>query len=465
MPLTTVMARQLDRQIRDIKAGRGKGSVADLHAWYRQFGQQLKDIELREVRSVLGIELSLNEMPFRELVPAGWLHDVLALYREAESPASFFFLSALSVLSQGIGRKVMIDRGNHTLGLDVSTLLISPAGTGRRSTACDSVVYGLADPAGVNIIADSFTYEAMGDALVESAGLKKIPPSGRIPSAHALIYAGEMSTLLGKGSYGDSIIPKLTDIIGKTSRFEWRTVKRGKLIFTSPMVNACFTSSPDWLIENLPPIVFGGGMLSRFLMSVEDGSEQTVTWAKPIDVNAKASCIARLAQVCSTAGTFNAPTGTAFNWYDKWYQNNQLRIKNGEYPDERMVPYLARKHDHLLRLAALLAIANGDALAFTELRFQQALQIIDWLEGGIPQAYSKMAQSPMVAAQKAMCRALERNNGMMEHSKLQRRMYRFTPLSSQFQMVVQSLIDMKCIRAAKTLTGRGTTYTLLKELE
>ena len=364
-----------------------------------------------------------------------------------------------------MGRQVMINRGNHTLGLDVSVLLISPAGTGRRSTACDSVVYGLGDPAGINILADSFTYEALGDALVESTGLKKAPSNGRIGKPRALIYAGEMSTLLAKGSYGESIIPKLTDIIGMTSRFEWRTVKRGKLIFTEPMVNVCFTSSPDWLVENLPPIVFGGGMLSRFLLSVEDGSEQTVTWAHPIDANAKAACVRVLQRLMSIRGTFEAPEGKAYKWYDEWYQANQLRIKNADYPDERMVPYLARKHDHLLRLAALLAIAAEDALVFTVDRFDQALRILNWLEMGIPQAYSKMALSPLVAAQRQVMKTLENNGGMMEHAKLQRRVYRFTPLSSQFKMVVDSLIDMKCVRTTKNISGRGTTYTLIKDLE
>lgn len=465
MALRTAAARLVQRQLNAIDAGQGKQTKADLLAWFKQYGGQLNDEERREVRSTLGIEQALEETPFRELVPSGWLHDVLWLYKEAESPASFFFLASLAVLSQAVGRKVMIDRGNHTLGLDVSCLLISPAGTGRRSTACDAVVYGIADPAGVNIIADSFTYEAMGDALTESTGLKKPPANGRIHGAHALIYAGEMSTLLGKGSYADSIIPKLTDIIGKSSRFEWRTVKRGKLLFTGPMVNACFTSSPDWLIDNLPPIVFGGGMLSRFLLSVEEGAEKTVTWAKPIDANGLANAVEKLKRISQVRGKFDRPEGKAFKWYDKWYQTNAARIRNGEYADERMVPYLARKHDHLLRMAALLAIQAGDPLVFTVERLTQALRILDWLENGIPAAYSKMAQAPLVAAQKKVLQLLEHNNGLFEHAKLQRQMYRFTPLSTQFGMVMQSLIDMGCVGTQKTISGRGTLYKLLKGLD
>ena len=459
-------AQQLAEKVARIKGGEGTGTVEELVEWYERFGHRYPAAQRVEIADALGIAKDIKDVPFREIVPEGWLSHLLELVSESESPSPFYFLASLSVLSQAIGRKVMIDRGTHRLGLDVSALLISPAGRGRRSTACDFVVYEIGEEAGINVIADSFSYEAFGDALVESAGEGKVPADRRIMGPKALIYAGEMSTLLGKGSYADSIIPKLTDIIGKTSRFEWRTVKRGgKLAFHAPCVNACFTSAPDWLVDNLPPIVFGGGMLSRFLICVQDQMEQVVTWGAKLSDSRKMESINWLRRLMRLEGTFGKPEGRAYKWYDEWYQSHSKKYLSGDVPDERMGPYFSRKHDHLLRVTALLTLAAGEPMTFTVQKFDEALRILDWLERDVPKAYARMALNPIAGAQMAVCEILKKNGGLMEHSRLQRKMFRHTPLREQFNSVVESLISMRVVRPVPSLAGKGKSYHLVSTLE
>ena len=460
------IAQQLAEKRVKIEKGEIEGSLDGLIEWYERFGKKYTADQRMEIADALGVEKNLKDVPFTEIVPDGWLRDLLELVKESESPSPFYFLAALSVLSQAVGRKVMIDRGTHRLGLDVSALLISPAGRGRRSTACDFVVYEIGEAAGINVIADSFSYEAFGDALVESVGDGKVPANRRIVGPKALIYAGEMSTLLGKGSYADSIIPKLTDIIGKTSRFEWRTVKRGgKLAFYAPCVNACFTSAPDWLVDNLPPIVFGGGMLSRFLICVQDQMERVVTWGDKISDSRKLEVVNGLKKLMKQMGTFGKPEGAAYKWYDSWYQTHSAKYLSGDIPDERMGPYFSRKHDHLLRLAALLTIAAGEPFTFTVAKFDQALRILDWLERDVPKAYARMALNPVASAQMAMCETLKKNGGLMEHARLQRKMFRHTPLREQFNSVVESLISMGVVKPVPSMTGKGRSYHLASTLE
>jgi hypothetical protein len=272
---------------------------------------------------------------------------------------------------------------------------------------------------------------------------------------------------LGKGSYADSIIPKLTDIIGKTTKFSWSTVKRGgKISFVNPMVNALFTSAPDWLVENIPAVVFGGGMLSRFLICVRDQPEQVVTWGQPIDPQRKLALVNQLKILTRAAGVYPRPTGEAYAWYDAWYQEHARRTLKDEIPDERMAPYYSRKHDHLLRLAALLQIASPSrTMQFTVEKFEQALRILDWLEVDIPKVYSQMALSPVAAAQQAVVKALERAGGMMEHSRLQKRVWRVCPLKEHFNSVVDTLIEMGVLRVLRNVGRKGKTYHLVRTLE
>lgn len=435
--------------------------------WYESYHRRgkLTAEEARELRSVLGINRELEEIPFRELVPEDtWFHELLDIQHESESPSPFFFLAGCAVFSNIIGRQVMIDRGTHVLGLDTSALLISPAGRGRRSTACDFVVYEIGEPAGVSTIADSFTYEAMGEGLCQAAGATPTRANPRVTGARALIYAGEMSVLLGKGSYADSIIPKLTDIIGKTSRFNWQTVKRGKIEFVSPAVNALFTSAPDWLVDNIPPVVFGGGMLSRFLICVRENPEQIVTWGKEIDPEKKQELILKLKELGAQKGVFHKPSREVLEWYDEWYQKHMKDTLYGELPDERMAPYYSRKHDHLLRLAAILELASGSTrLSFSITRFQQALKILNWLEIDIPKAYQNMALSPLAAVQRQICTILERAGGSMETKKLARKMIKQLPMKDQFDAVMRSLMQLEIIR--EVAVGGTRSYMLNRNLD
>jgi hypothetical protein len=356
-----------------------------------------------------------------------------------------------------VGRKVMIERGTHKVSLPLSALLISPAGETRRSTAADFVIYGLGKPAGLNYVADSFSYEAFGDALAEIQEKNK--------SATALIYAGEMSVMLGKGSYGESIIPKLTDLLGKTSPFHWRTVKRGQVTFNEPCLSAVMTTAPDWLAENIPAVAFGGGMLSRFLTCVAERREKVVVWADGVEEARIAKLIVDLKRLTSRTGVFPKPEGPAMKWYTDWYLSLGERMDRDDIPDERMRPYFSRKHDHLLRMAAVLTVAAGDELVFTKQRFEQSLRILDWLEQDMPRAYSAMALSPQAAAQRAVMAALERKGGTLSHSELQRAVFRQCPLSTQFREVMQSLIGMGVVQSTTTIGGKGLMYVLRRTLD
>jgi hypothetical protein len=467
MEPVTPLAQHVAKQLREVAEGKRPASrKEELGEWYEKFRKSFGETEREELELLLGKSASTSECSFRELVPAGWLGDLLELVKECESPTPFFFLAGMTVLSQAVGRGVMIDRGTHKLGLDVSALLISPAGKGRRSTACDLVVYDIAEPAGLNIVADSWTYESFGDALVETAGLTKVPADRIIRRPRALVYAGEMSVLLGKGSYVDSIIPKLTDILGKTSRFEWRTVKRGgKIVFREPCINALFTSAPDWLVENLPPVVFGGGMLSRFLICVQDRMEKVVTWGDPLDAASKTHLVMELQKIARRRGEFGPPSEEAMKWYHNWYQKATRKYLDGDIPDPRMEPYYSRKHDHLLRMAALLALAAGDEFEFTVERLEQSLAILNWLEEGVPKAYAQMALSPIAGAQRIAVEVLRRNAGMMEHARLQKKMYRHTPLKEQFRAVMESLVEMRVVKVLPNLSKRGKSYMLVQNLE
>jgi hypothetical protein len=464
-----VIADQIRRKLREAKSEEEREEVRqELTEWWRSKGSSYhlyEPEEKRRIRGALGLSQNLEDTPFVELVPEGWFLDLLNVQAESEAPTAFYFLSAMAVFSQMVGRKVMIDRGNHLLGVDTSALLISPAGKGRRSTACDFVVYEIGEPAGLNVIADSFTYEAFGDALVRSTGEKL--NERQAVGAHALAYAGEMSVLLGKGSYADSIIPKLTDMIGKTTKFSWATVKRGgKIEFVNPCVNALFTSAPDWLAEAIPSIVFGGGTLSRFLMCVRDGPERVVTWAKRLKEGDVRGLVTDLAILTDRKGRFREPTGRAFKWYHEWYQQHCKLTLTGEIADERMAPYHSRKHVHLLRLAANMEMAAGaDELLFTEGRLIQALTVLDWLEVDIPKAYARMALSPYAAAMQAAVEKIQRAGGMLEHYKLQKAMYRHCQGKEQFVAIMESLIAMNVVRKIKFRGSRGYHYQAIRSLE
>jgi len=447
------LARRIKAELTAIERGEGKTTRATLVEWLQRYEKTFEVAELTELQKALSVE-GTQEPEFHSLVPKGWFKELMTWTNQTESPSSFYFLSAACMIGGLIGRRICIDRGTYRIFPALSGLILSPAGRGRRSTACDLVIYELGRPAGLNVIADSFTYEAMGEALTE------------MEKPEALIYVGELSVLLGKGSYGESIIPKLTDLIGKTSTFEWRTVKRGLVEFKEPCLNMLATSAPDWLAANIPAVAFGGGFLSRFLVAAQAGPERTVVWGDALDEKVKGRLIAELKEMRGRFGKLGKPGAAAMRWYTDWYVEHSARLDKGEVVDEKLIPYMARKHDHLLRLTTVLTVAGGDEkLELTVDRMEQALGLLNWYEGKLPLAYSSMALGPIGQAQHAIVRALERSGGMLDHSTLHKKVYRLAPLAGQFYEVMRSLIEMEVVQETTGMTGRGKTYILKRGLE
>lgn len=452
---TSYFAKRIKEELAKEREGLPATSREELIEWFEVYSKkkEFSKGEENELRKALGVDTPDPDAPFAELVPDGWFADVLELVDEMESPRPFFVLAGMAVMGSLLGRRVYIDRGTHRVLVAPSIMLISPAGETRRSTACDFMVYDLGKPAGLTYVADSFSYEAFGDALAEI--------QDKTTEARALIYAGEMAVLIGKGSYGESIIPKLTDLIGKASPFHWRTVKRGQVEFAKPCINALLTTAPDWLADNIPAVVFGGGMASRFLMCVQERREKAVAWGEALDKDKMLKVSMGLKTIAGQVGVFSKPEGKALDWYTGWYMEHSKQLDFGDVVDERMRPYLARKHDHLLRLSSLLALAAREPMVFTVKRFEQALRMLDWLEKDVPKAYSAMALTPQAVAGRAVVKALSGAGGTLDHSTLHKRVYRQCPLATHFREVVQSLIEMGAIDVIKGMNKKGgTTYML-----
>jgi hypothetical protein len=453
MTSESYLAKKIRGELAAIERGEGRTTRETLVEWLTRYEKTFDPAELAELRLALSVE-AIREHDFHSLVPSGWFKEMLEWTNQTESPSSFYFLSAACVIGGLIGRRIAIDRGTYRIFPALSGLILSPAGRGRRSTACDLMIYELGRPAGLSVIADSFTYEAMGEALTE------------MEKPEALVYVGELSVLLGKGSYGESIIPKLTDLIGKTSNFEWRTVKRGLVEFKEPCLSMLATSAPDWLAANIPAVAFGGGFLSRFLVAAQAGPERTVVWGDGLDGAKKQELIAQLKMMRTRFGKLGKPGKGALEWYTDWYVEHSAKLDKGEVVDEKLLPYLARKHDHLLRLATVLTVAGADEkLEFTVRRLEQALGLLNWYEGKLPLAYSSMALGPIGQAQHAVVRAIERAGGMLDHSTLHKKVYRLAPLAGQFWEVMRSLVEMEVVQESTGMSGRGKTYILKRGLE
>jgi len=449
------VARRVKAELLAIERGEGSTwTKAKLVEWIEQHAGAFKDKdELAEIRGALSM-VTAKEEDFHDLVPSGWFKELMEWTKQTESPSSFYFLAGACVIGGLIGRRICIDRGTYRIFPALSGLILSPAGRARRSTACDLIVYELGRPAGLTTIADSFTYEAMGEALAE------------LERPEALVYVGELSVLLGKGSYGESILPKLTDLIGKQSAFEWRTVKRGLITFKDPSISMLATSAPDWLASNIPAVAFGGGFLSRFLVAAQAGPERMVVWGDKLDERHKGKLIEHLKLMKGRHGLIGKPGKAAMDWYAGWVTEHTEKLDKGEVVDEKLIPYLSRKHDHLLRLATVLTVAGEDEkLELTVRRFEQALKLLNWFEGKLPLAYSSMALGPIGQAQHAVVRALERSGGMLDHSTLHKKVYRLAPLAGQFFEVMRSLMEMEVVQESTGLSRRGKTYILKKKLE
>lgn len=290
----------------------------------------------------------------------------------------------ISVIAAALERRVWLNRGFYTLFPNLYVFIIGRSGFVKKSTSTSIAVNLLRELQGVKIMSERLTAGSLINQLQMSG--KKFEFRGKPVLQSALFaYASELSVFLSEvfGSITE-LLTTFYDCQPNDSSKPWvyNTVGRGETKIHGPCLNILGASTKAWLRKCIPKSEMEGGFTSRIVFVVENRlPEKLVAWPT-VDMQGemdRLKLIEDLRAVYSMVGEYKV-TDEARELFAKWYENHMRNVLPMNQ-DPRMVGYMSRKGDTILKLAMVRAAARSSDLVLAKEDVIWAAQEIDVLEG------------------------------------------------------------------------------------
>lgn len=313
---------------------------------------------------------------FMELVPgSGLFRDYITFTKSSEPPTVFHFFSFLTVLGACLKRQIWIPMGvAGDIFPNQVSILVGPSGRVKKTTACNiALELGLLSGRLWMAGGEKATNEAILDDLADHK------------QAIGLVFAPELSVLLGRQKYNEGLVTTLTRLWDCPPIFKLATIRRGKKELREVALSLLGASNEAWLVNAIPDDAFTGGFMARVLQIYQKSSPRYFPWPPAPDEVLKKFLVRELAQteVCRGPVTISEKIKKVFEKRYKAY-------RDANPTDARLAPFYERLPQHCLRLAMCISVAEKRTriIKIRQRHMDQAYDILEWVCRYLPKIYS-----------------------------------------------------------------------------
>lgn len=338
-----------------------------------------------------------------------------------------------------MGRKCYIERGYYRLYPNIFCILVAGSATCRKSTAVNIGVRFLRTISSTRIIGGKITPEQFIAEFEESRELiiGSDPPAYRTPPI--LVYSPELSVFLTKANYGESMIHNLTDLYDCPDEWPYKTKNSGKYLLKDVYLSILAATTPTGVNNGIPPAAMEEGFGSRTILPFQadtDKDPHLFPSKDPKIILAKLRMEDELRKQLLDISRINGEftfTQEAIEWSESWYAQH-LKAPPA---DKRLSGMHGRKHDHVFRVAMVLAAATGSTV-IEQSQCEAALMALNNIEQLAPGAFSEMGSTP-ISQNIARAEILMRHFKTLQYSELLRRL---NPVhADEFKLILETLIQ------------------------
>jgi hypothetical protein len=334
-------------------------------------------------------------------------------------------------------------------------VLIAPSGKCRKSTATNIGVKLLTE-AKVSILREKITPRALTQYLADQIIIKDKVAYG---DSKAYIYAPEFSVFLGRDAAQSGLLNLLTSLYDSPDIWEYRTATQGRDFLYNVCVNMLGASAPDWLVHGIPADAIGGGLTARMMFVAQTESPRKNASPKVSQKmrDLRAKLVEMLSKMCEIKGGVEI-SPTAGRFFEEWYENKD------QPEDERFASFWEREHDHLLKVAMVLATSRKDLFksnVISEEHINSAIIVLDQLKNSMHLAYQGIGEHVAARGYERILNLIERFGGKVEHSLLLRRLWYYFD-SEMFKKCMDLLIDTNRVKMEISKTGKRY-YSTIRE--
>lgn len=302
----------------------------------------------------------------------------------SEAPETFIFWTGLFTLASVVKRKVRVPKrllGSWEAAPNLYILFIAPAGKARKSTTANYTEELVDLIPSITKAPELITKESLLSQLVKS------------DDASMCIVAPEFGEFIVKS--GTDMFGFLTNMYDGKKNISASTLSRGAEFAERPVVNLLGATTPEWVAENMPESVIGGGFASRVVFIYEEKVRRRKMYYDDLDFGylerLHSDLVDDLTHIANNiAGEFTlAPAAKAF--MEDWYEHN---ADAGDASSNKLSGYFERRPAHIHKVAMLLHLAYSDELEIQQADFEGAIELLGKLEKKLPKVFESIGKNP-----------------------------------------------------------------------
>ena len=369
-----------------------------------------------------------------------YLNDYLALVEDTESPRLFHVWQALFNVSCALGRRCWFPFGPMQIFPNQYILLVGTPGT-RKSTAASfgkkqlksatGVRFAPQDTAGqrqglvaamqggdqtskefldnVDLASKDATLNSISD-LMEVTNQPEEEMAQFVSEAdkhHLAVVSGEFSRFIGQNNL------QMLDFLATMwdgDDYEYQ-LKSSRVELKNPLLNIIGCTTPTSIANSMPPAAGGQGFLSRMILVY--GARKYKLVARPSLPDQEV-----MDRVQNQLNDIYYKMAGAFSETDDARRlSEDLYSYRLEIADSRFGYYAERRYTHLIKLAMVLAAANG-RMEIRSIDYDEAHRILVATERGMPDALGEFGMNPLAVVKQQILEDLRNMNGPVPLSTL-----------------------------------------------
>jgi hypothetical protein len=378
-------------------------------------------------------------------IKPGWLRDYLDYTAGHEAPEDFHVWVGLTVVASALRRKVWFDNVYHKLYPNLYTILVSPPGIGKKTTAINIGVNLMREAVPeMRIISEKCTPEALARRL--SKPIEKVKESGgmKIESrAEGVIVAPELTVFLGSEQYNASLITMLTRLYDCADVQEVETISRGVEKLKNIFVCLLGATTPSEISRAIPQAATGGGLMSRLSIVIKDSTPRVVPFAVPVDPTIRENLVNGLRNIDKE---FVGPVGFSASgreWFIKYYKHHHRILETTTSSG-----VIERQPDQIIKVAMCLRACEslvGGGMELDDSVLQRAFNIVAMAHANCADVAKMIDTSDRGKLALYVIEVLRRNGGVLDRSTLMKKVYRRLDCAG-LDIILSTLIEADVVK-------------------
>jgi hypothetical protein len=288
---------------------------------------------------------------------------------------------------------------------------------------------------------DVVTWQAL-PGLLQGASYHHIlrDGSGFFPMSCLTLMSSELGNLLDPRDR--AFVDFLVTMWDGKKTFDKVTKMSGNDSIINPWINLIAATTPDWLSDNLPKSLVGGGFVSRCIFVYGHKKRHRIAYPQRemerLNFQRQAyqdGLVHDLEEIAMLDGAFKL-TDEAMDFGAGWYTKHCDAM---ETTDNEFGGYMARKQASMHKLAMVLSVSESSNMVIERHHLEQALMFLDALEKDYASVFQKIHSTAESERQDRLMTFLKTQPAGYAKRKLYQHFYRHFPSFHSYEEALNNL--------------------------